>query len=65
MAFINSFQNQILKTQEEARVQMIYESVQEQDYSIARGAEKLGITVDELVDAMVSAGYIIPVTQPL
>lgn len=39
----------------------VYESVQEGDYSIERGAQKLGITVEELEKRMIEAGYKLPV----
>ena len=35
----------------------VYESVQEGDYSIERGAQKLGISVEELEKRMTEAGY--------
>ena len=38
----------------------VYESVQEGDYSIERGAQKLGITVEELEKRMAEAGYKLP-----
>ena len=38
----------------------VYESVQEGDYSIERGAQKLGITVEELEGRMIEAGYKLP-----
>ena len=38
----------------------VYESVQEGDYSIERGAQKLGITVEELEKRMIEAGYKLP-----
>ena len=39
----------------------VYGSVQEGDYSIERGAQKLGITVEELEKRMIEAGYKLPV----
>ena len=38
----------------------VYESVQECDYSIERGAQKLVITVEELEGRMIEAGYKLP-----
>ena len=38
----------------------VYESVQEGDYSIERGAQKLGISVEELENRMTEAGYKLP-----
>ena len=44
----------------EGRIEEIYASVRDGDYSAARGAEKLGISVQELESRMRVAGYIIP-----
>ena len=38
----------------------IFKSVQEGDYGVTRGAEKLGVTEAEFVEKMESAGYKIP-----
>ena len=38
----------------------IFESVQEGDYGIPRGAEKLGVTELEFIEKMEKAGYKIP-----
>ena len=38
----------------------IFESVQDGDYGVARGAEKLGVTEAEFVEKMETAGYKIP-----
>ena len=38
----------------------IFKSVQEGDYGIPRGAEKLGVTETEFVEKMENAGYKIP-----
>ena len=38
----------------------IFKSVQEGDYGIPRGAEKLGVTEAEFVEKMEAAGYKIP-----
>lgn len=44
----------------EGRTAEIFESVIAGDYSIARGAEKLGVTEDEFVSMMTKAGYTMP-----
>ena len=41
--------------------QEIFTSVQEKDYSIERGAQKLDITVEEMMEKMKAAGYHLPV----
>ena len=38
----------------------IFKSVQDGDYGVARGAEKLGVTEAEFVEKMETAGYKIP-----
>ena len=38
----------------------IFKSVQEGDYGVPRGAEKLGVTETEFVEKMEKAGYKIP-----
>ncbi len=50
-----------LEGRSEGKAFEVYESVQEGDYSIERGAQKLGITVEELENRMTEAGYRIPV----
>ena len=45
----------------EGRAFEVYTSVQEGDYGSQRGAEKLGISVEEFEKRMVEAGYHIPV----
>lgn len=45
---------------EEGRTVEIFSSVQEGDYSAQRGAEKLGISVDEFEERMMEAGYRFP-----
>lgn len=42
---------------EQGREEEIFLSVQEGDYGIRRGAEKLGITESEFVKRMEAAGY--------
>ena len=44
----------------EGRKAEIFKSVQEGDYGVSRGAEKLGITEAEFIEKMDSAGYKIP-----
>ena len=44
----------------EGRKAEIFKSVQEGDYGVSRGAEKLGITEAEFIEKMESAGYKIP-----
>ena len=45
---------------QEGRILEVYDSVQEGDYGLERGAEKLGISVEELKKQMEEAGYRIP-----
>ena len=40
--------------------QAIFSSVQEGDYGVSRGAEKMGISIEEFVQKMTEAGYKIP-----
>ena len=47
---------------EEGRELEIFSSVQEGDYDVSRGAEKLGISEDEFAKRMKEAGYNIPET---
>ena len=42
------------------RVNEIFHSVQDGDYSTKRGAEKLGITESEFISRMEEAGYKVP-----
>lgn len=44
----------------EGRMEEIFSSVQEGDYSLERGAQKAGMSVPEFEKAMVTAGYKIP-----
>ena len=44
----------------EGRELEIFKSVQDGDYGIPRGAEKLGVTETEFVEKMENAGYKIP-----
>ena len=45
------------EVREEGRETEIFSSVQEGDYGIKRGAEKLGITEEEFIKRMEAAGY--------
>ncbi len=45
----------------EGREIEIFKSVQEGDYGVSRGAEKLGVTEAEFVEKMEAAGYKIPI----
>ena len=42
------------------RIDEIFQSVQDGDYSTKRGAEKLGITESEFISRMEEAGYKVP-----
>ena len=59
-----TFERQIELEREEAILkgaeQEIFKSVRDGDYSVSRGAEKLGITKAEFVEKMEAAGYKIP-----
>ena len=59
-----TFERQIELEREEAILkgaeQEIFKSVRDGDYSVSRGAEKLGITEAEFVEKMEAAGYKIP-----
>ena len=55
-----TFERQIELVREEARETEIFKSVQDGDYGVARGAEKLGVTETEFVEKMENAGYKIP-----
>ena len=46
----------------EGRIAEVYSSVQEGDYGIKRGAEKLGISESEFEKRMLEAGFQIPVS---
>ena len=50
----------LLRGHKEGRETEIFKSVQEGDYGIPRGAEKLGVTEPEFVEKMEKAGYKIP-----
>ena len=55
-----TFERQIELVRGEARETEIFKSVQDGDYGVARGAEKLGVTETEFVEKMENAGYKIP-----
>ena len=59
-----TFERQIELEREEAMLygaeQEIFKSVQDGDYGVTRGAEKLGVTEAEFVEKMETAGYKIP-----
>ena len=63
-----TFERQIELEREEAenkgllrgRETEIFKSVQEGDYGVPRGAEKLGVTELEFIEKMGKAGYMIP-----
>ena len=55
-----TFERQIELVREEARKVEIFKSVQDGDYGVPRGAEKLGITEAEFIEKMKSSGYKIP-----
>ena len=46
--------------EENGRKKEIFQSVQDRDYSVRRGAEKLGITEEEFKKCMEEAGYKAP-----
>ncbi|MCI5856655.1 MAG: hypothetical protein MR016_04735 [Agathobacter sp.] len=48
------------KGRAEGRRKEIFLSVQEGDYTVARGAQKLGISEEEFIRQMTEAGYKIP-----
>lgn len=45
---------------DDARSEEIFSSVEEGDYSVERGAEKLKLSVDEFIKKMEEAGYKVP-----
>ncbi len=54
------FECGVKKGQEEGRATGIYECVSDGDCTIKRGAEKLGCTVEELLQQMEAAGFKVP-----
>ena len=48
---------------EQGRRFEIFTSVQEGDYSIERGAQKMNLSVEEFMKQMTSAGYKVPVNS--
>ncbi|MDO4961051.1 MAG: hypothetical protein Q4E57_04250 [Eubacteriales bacterium] len=53
-------ERRVAEGKNEARFNEIYSSVRDGDYSIGRGAEKLGITAEELVRRFDEAGLQLP-----
>ncbi len=50
----------LLRGRKEGMEMEIFKSVQDGDYGVPRGAEKLGITEAEFIEKMESSGYKIP-----
>ena len=50
----------LLRGRMEGMEMEIFKSVQDGDYGVPRGAEKLGITEAEFIEKMKSSGYKIP-----
>ena len=50
----------IVKGETKGRSEEIFSSVEEGDYSVERGAEKLKLSVDEFIKKMEEAGYKVP-----
>ena len=50
----------ITKGREEGRQKEIFTSVQEGDYSAQRGADKLGLSLEDFITLMESNGYNVP-----
>ena len=48
---------------EQGRKSEIFTSVQEGDYGIERGAQKMNLSVEEFTKQMTSAGYKVPVNS--
>lgn len=48
---------------EQGRKSEIFTSVQEGDYGIERGAQKMNLSVEEFMKQMTSAGYKVPVNS--
>ena len=60
MTLLMRDQEMIRRGREEGRLQEIFLSVQEGDYSIERAAQKAGMDIQSVEKAMVDAGYKIP-----
>ena len=60
MTLLMRDQEMIRRGREEGRLQEIFLSVQEGDYSIERVAQKAGMDIQSVEKAMVDAGYKIP-----
>ena len=58
----NVFEKGIEKGETKGRRKEIFLSVQEGDYTSARGAQKLDISEEEFIRQMTEAGYQIPTT---
>ena len=54
------FSEGIAKGETKGRSEEIFSSVEEGDYSVERGAEKLKLSVDEFIKKMEEAGYKVP-----
>lgn len=54
------FENEIKLSYEKGREKEVFGSVQDGDYSIERGAEKLNLSIEEFEEKMLKAGYRIP-----
>ena len=60
MTLLMRDQEMIRRGREEGRLQEIFLSVQEGDYSIERGAKKAEMGISEFESAMIKAGYKVP-----
>ena len=60
MTLLMRDQEMIRRGREEGRLQELFVSVQEGDYSIERAAQKAGMDIQSVEKAMVDAGYKIP-----
>ena len=60
MTLLMRDQEMIRRGREKGRLQEIFLSVQEGDYSIERAAQKAGMDIQSVEKAMVDAGYKIP-----
>lgn len=54
------FENEIKLSYEKGREKEVFGSVQDGDYSVERGAEKLNLSIEEFEEKMLKAGYRIP-----
>ena len=60
MTLLMRDQEMIRRGREEGRLQEIFLSVQEGDYSIERGAQKSNMSAKEFEELMVKEGYNLP-----